>query len=224
MKLKNVVRFAVGAECDRSVDIWRFWTQGDEVYFGCRNAISTTKISLHSSGVWKAETGKKRFILNKRTPFSKEWDLGPFLVFPHVPVDRLELRGDHLKETPDLINLKAGDLWHARIIQIMFSHLKGQKCISLEVKENVDWQWIAELRNHGKVALVSYVRRLGEKEVLFIQDCKRKLVIWYKDKFPQKGVYSNLVVCESYNEIRPSNIISIPLGRENMKIENVQMD
>jgi len=217
--MKNAVRFAVGAECDKSADIWRFWTQGDEVYFGCRNALSITKISLHSSGVWKLETGKKRFLLNKRIQFSKEWDLGPFLVFPHVPVERLDLRGDHLKETPNLINLKAGDLWHARIIQIMFSHLKGQKFINLEVKENIDWQWVKELRSLGSVALVSYVRRLKDQEISVIQDSKRKLVIWYKDELPQKGVYSNLILCESYDERRPSNIISIPLGRENMKIE-----
>ena len=184
-----------------------------------RNALQTAKISLHSSGVWKAESGKKRFLLNKRISFSTEWDLGPFLVFPSIPVDRLELRGDDHARTKNLINLKAANLWHARIIQILFSPLNGQKGICLETKENIDWRWIKKLRNIGNVALVSYVRRLEDQEISIIQDHKRKLVIYYKDEIPLKGVKGNLVVFESYNESRPSNLISIPLGRENMKIE-----
>ena len=49
----NVVRFAVGTPQNLQSLIWRMWVQGDEVYIGARNALTSFKVSLHKSNIWR---------------------------------------------------------------------------------------------------------------------------------------------------------------------------
>lgn len=52
-KKSQTVRFAVGTETDWWSSVWRMVVAKNEVYIGSgKQAMGTTKISLHSSGVW----------------------------------------------------------------------------------------------------------------------------------------------------------------------------
>lgn len=61
----GVVRFAVGTLDGPRSNVWRLWTQNDEVYVSARGIESDFKASLHSSGRWRVGFTQK---VAKRQP------------------------------------------------------------------------------------------------------------------------------------------------------------
>jgi hypothetical protein len=50
---KKPIIVAVGSPDDLRSLVWRLWVQGDEIYFGARDMLQSTKVSLHKSGIWR---------------------------------------------------------------------------------------------------------------------------------------------------------------------------
>lgn len=218
MSKTRILRFTVGAERDLSIEPWRVWIQGNEVYFGWRTWVQNIKVSLHSSGVWKLDVNNERFKLNGRIRFSNEWDFGPFLSFPNLPVERLSVNREDLRSITRVVNLPIADLNQTRIVQILLSRSsKQQTAVGRPVKEKIDWQCAQKLRSGGSMLLVSYVRTLAKDEIVYIRDMQNKTVIWYKDVIPDSDSWANLLVFETpHDKTQPSRLISVPLGRKNL--------
>jgi|GEM_PF-6676612 len=79
---RKAVRFALGSPEKPFTGVWRFWSQGDEVYIAERSGLRHFKVSLHSSGKFRAKVGNYVHHLLPPRPLQDGTKHGPILIFP----------------------------------------------------------------------------------------------------------------------------------------------
>jgi hypothetical protein len=65
MGSENVVRIAVGTDFGPRSNVWRIWTQNNELYVAGRSVAHELKTSLHSSGIYRhafTDSAKAKYI------------------------------------------------------------------------------------------------------------------------------------------------------------------
>jgi hypothetical protein len=90
------IRLVLGNRYQMCSSVWRFWTHGEDAYFGARMALGTVKFSMHA-GEWSygetSESARQKGA-KKREPrkvwepvgeFTPGWVHGPTILFPWVP-------------------------------------------------------------------------------------------------------------------------------------------
>jgi len=224
MSKKNALRINVGGDKDRSTEVWRFWVNGDDVYFFSRSMSHELHISLHQSGVWKFDIDKKRHYLNREIPAGAGWGVGPGLLFPNLKVNRLPVKGTHL-EDKRIIMLPAAEPDRVRVIQVIYEREKAGTKIhefcSSYLKLQIDWHASLKLKTSGNVHLVSYVFSPPDDLLGKYYSFKNETKIYYKDSVPEGGMYVNMFLTETpIQKNVQSRIVTIPIGSENLYVDH----
>jgi hypothetical protein len=97
---RNVLLFGLGNASEYHSAVWRLWVQGDDVYLAARVQARFLKISLHTSGIWRAawttesglteKTSGDRVLKRWSRPaeFLPGWTRGISVAIPNTNVKR----------------------------------------------------------------------------------------------------------------------------------------
>ena len=232
MTKKNVFRFAVGTPENPQSWIWRFWTQGDEVYFGARDALNAFKVSLHKSGIWRiafveqlsrSDAIADRVILrwNKPTEYPTGWfqSVGILVssIVPECSFKKSVIQDRRIEWFSPPSN------GNKLVFKVLFSNpnllkdawraiaLPTDRLVHSYIKTNGEGVWVL-LREDG----------LTEIEILKIRDVMKKMKIHIKPGTKKDYMYSRALLVVS--EDKPTattqpTILDIALGEENLSTD-----
>jgi hypothetical protein len=230
-KNKNTIRFAVGTPDNSQSWIWRLWVQGDEVYFGAKNAFQAFKVSLHKSGIWRIAFVKElkredevndRVIIkwNKPEEFAPGWTPSVAVVVssikPERPFSKIKIEDKRILWVPEPENGKR------LVFKLLFSTpemsdidlkrvlISGDKLIGKLVKNNGEKVWL--VLREDNLSLI---------EITKIKDVMRKTKIHLKPDSSEDSIHDSraiLVVSEDVPTVATQpTILDISLGKENIK-------
>jgi len=217
MGKKKALRVNIGGKEDFSADVWRFWENNNSFYFFTSQNSHKIHISLHQSGVWKIDTGKDRFNLNREISICTGWGLGPRLFFPCIKADGFFEIEEYLNDER-IIYLPSPKENEARLIQVVFEREKtpytlDQLSLALFNKK-YDWSEKILLKTKGVVHLISLTVSLSENQIKEYEDYKKTIKVHFDKCLPER-VFANATTLDTPNDKEsPSSIVSFPLGKE----------
>lgn len=176
----RVIRFGLGSPEEPTFFIWRLWTQGNEIYL---NFVpdKAPKISLHSSGNWQIDLGKKRHKLTGPIKCKDSlWTQGPSLFFvnlPHSIVPALKKMSDLAKVRRNVHWFDLPTEWHDSQFVVFISDPKVPRDKQPPYDAKAKFQHVIgpiPLRNGGHVWLRQATKKVPKESRDYLLQLRRK--------------------------------------------------
>ncbi len=234
-KKSNVIRFAVGSPEDIQSWVWRMWVKGDDVYLGARDALTTFKVSLHKSNIWRIAFVKDleledkesdRVIMKWKRPgeFAPGWtpSIGILIssIKPQYSFEKQKIDDARIHWfTPPAQGKKL-------IFKVLFSKSNLSEIDLKLVTLPKDRLVVRLIKDNGEIVwLVVREDNLTPLEIKKIRDVMKKTNINLKSGSTDNSVNDSralLVVSEDTPSVTAQpTILDIAFGKENLVMEGV---
>jgi len=228
----STLRFAVGSPESIQSWVWRMWVHRDDVYLGARNALTSFKVSLHQSDIWRIafvnelergdeETDRVIFKWERPEEFTPGWTPSIGILISSIeakrPLEKVKV------EDPRIHWFSPSAEGRKLVFKVLFSKpgysqndlqrvtIPGDRLVGRLPKRNGEIVWLV-LREDGLTPL----------EIAKIRDVMQKTRIHLRPGSLEDSILDAralLVVADHSPTIsNQPTILDIALGKENLDI------